>query len=208
MRLERFWKPFNERVEQTASVARRDVTTQQLDEACPECGKPLAIRLGKRGNFIGCTGYPECKYTRDVKSDSAEPEPPPELLDRKCPECGGDLAYKRGRYGRFIGCVNYPTCKHVEPLNKPKDTGVGCPDCKQGTLMERKSRYGKLFYSCNRYPDCKYAVWDPPLPEPCPKCGHAIMTIKTTKRRGVEKLCPDKTCGYREAAPELADNAA
>jgi DNA topoisomerase-1 len=207
--LERFWKPFHERVEQTESVARRDVTTQQLDEACPECGKPLAIRLGKRGNFIGCTAYPECKYTRDVKSDSSEPEPAPELLDRKCPECNGDLAYKRGRYGRFIGCVNYPTCKHVEPLNKPKDTGVGCPDCKQGTLMERKSRYGKLFYSCNRYPDCKYAVWDPPLAEPCPKCGHAIMTIKTTKRRGVEKLCPDKTCGYREAAPELAtDNAA
>jgi DNA topoisomerase-1 len=207
--LERFWKPFHERVEQTASVARRDVTTQQLDEACPECGKPLAIRLGKRGNFIGCTGYPECKYTRDVKTDNSEPEPAPELLDRKCPECGGDLAYKRGRYGRFIGCVNYPTCKHVEPLNKPKDTGVTCPECKQGTLMERKSRYGKLFYSCNRYPDCKYAVWDPPLAEPCPKCGHAIMTIKTTKRRGVEKLCPDKTCGYREAAPELAtDNAA
>ena len=209
--LERFWQPFHERVEQTeTSVARRDVTTQQLDEACPECGKPLAIRLGKRGNFIGCTAYPECKYTRDVKSDNSEPEPAPELLDRKCPDCGGDLAYKRGRYGRFIGCVNYPTCKHVEPLNKPKDTGVACPDCKQGTLMERKSRYGKLFYSCNRYPDCKYAVWDPPLAEPCPKCGHAIMTIKTTKRRGVEKLCPDKTCGYREAAPELAatDDAA
>jgi DNA topoisomerase-1 len=208
--LERFWKPFHERVEQTeTSVARRDVTTQQLDEACPECGKPLAIRLGKRGNFIGCTGYPECKYTRDVKTDSSEPEPAPELLDRKCPECGGDLAYKRGRYGRFIGCVNYPTCKHVEPLNKPKDTGVSCPECKQGTLMERKSRYGKLFYSCNRYPDCKYAVWDPPLAEPCPKCGHAIMTIKTTKRRGVEKLCPVKTCGYREPAPELAaDDAA
>jgi DNA topoisomerase-1 len=207
--LERFWKPFHERVEQTeASVARRDVTTQQLDEACPECGKPLAIRLGKRGNFIGCTGYPECKYTRDVKSDGSEPEPAPELLDRKCPECGGDLAYKRGRYGRFIGCVNYPTCKYVEPLNKPKDTGVACPECKQGTLMERKSRYGKLFYSCSRYPDCKYAVWDPPLAEPCPKCGHAIMTIKTTKRRGVEKLCPVKTCGYREPAPELAEPAA
>jgi DNA topoisomerase-1 len=200
--LERFWQPFHERVVQTeTSVARRDVTQQQLDEACPECGKPLAIRLGKRGNFIGCTGYPECKYTRDLKPSTGEPEPAPELLDRKCPECGGDLAYKRGRYGRFIGCVNYPTCKHVEPLTKPKDTGVGCPECKQGTLMERKSRYGKLFYSCSRYPDCKYAVWDPPLAQPCPKCGHPILTVKTTKRRGVEHVCPDKTCGYREPAP-------
>jgi DNA topoisomerase-1 len=207
--LERFWQPFHERVVQTeTSVARRDVTQQQLDEACPECGKPLAIRLGKRGNFIGCTAYPECKYTRDLKPATGEPEPPPELLDRKCPECGGDLAYKRGRYGRFIGCVNYPTCKHVEPLNKPRDTGITCPDCKQGTLMERKSRYGKLFYSCSRYPDCKYAVWDPPVAQPCPKCGHAIMTLKTTKRRGVEKLCPDKACGYREPAPELAESAA
>jgi DNA topoisomerase-1 len=204
--LERFWKPFHELVVQTeTSVARRDVTQQQLDEACPECGKPLAIRLGKRGNFIGCTAYPECKYTRDIKPATAEPEPALELLDRTCPLCGGDLAYKRGRYGRFIGCVNYPTCKHVEPLNKPKDTGIGCPECRQGTLMERKSRYGKLFYSCSRYPDCKYAVWDPPIAEPCPKCGHAIMTIKTTKRRGIEKLCPVKACGYREAAPALAD---
>ncbi|ANX04373.1 type I DNA topoisomerase [Immundisolibacter cernigliae] len=206
--LERFWKPFHEQVVKTGSVERRDITQQQLDEACPECGKPLAIRLGKRGNFIGCTAYPECKYTRDIKPATGEPEPPLELLDRKCPECGGDLAYKRGRYGRFIGCVNYPTCKHVEPLNKPKDTGISCPDCKQGTLMERKSRYGKLFYSCSRYPDCKYAVWDPPVAQPCPKCGHAIMTIKTTKRRGVEKLCPDKACGYREPAPELAESAA
>ena len=207
--LERFWKPFHELVVQTeTSVARRDVTQQQLDEACPECGKPLAIRLGKRGNFIGCTAYPECKYTRDIKPATGEPEAPLELLDRKCPLCEGDLAYKRGRYGRFIGCVNYPTCKHVEPLNKPKDMGITCPECKEGSLMERKSRYGKLFYSCNRYPDCKYAVWDPPIAQPCPKCGHAIMTIKTTKRRGVEKLCPDKTCGHREPAPELAEPSA
>ncbi|WP_448506292.1 type I DNA topoisomerase [Immundisolibacter sp.] len=206
--LARFWKPFHELVIQTeTSVARRDVTQQQLDETCPECGKPLAIRLGKRGNFIGCTAYPECKYTRDIKPATAEPEPALELLDRRCPLCGGDLAYKRGRYGRFIGCVNYPTCKHVEPLNKPKDMGITCPECKQGTLIERKSRYGKLFYSCSRYPDCKYAVWDPPIAQPCPKCGHAIMTIKTTKRRGVEKLCPIKTCGYREAAPELAETS-
>ncbi len=201
--LERFWQPFHELVVQTeTSVARKDVTQQLLDEACPECGKPLAIRLGKRGNFIGCTTYPECKYTRDIKPANGEPEPAPELLDRKCPLCEGDLAYKRGRYGRFIGCQNYPTCKHVEPLNKPKDTGVACPDCKQGTLMERKSRYGKLFFSCSRYPDCKFAVWDPPLAEPCPKCGHAIMTLKIGKRRGAEKVCPDKTCGHREPAPE------
>ncbi|WP_372722702.1 DNA topoisomerase, partial [Immundisolibacter sp.] len=203
--LERFWQPFHELVVQTeTSVARKDVTQQLLDEACPECGKPLAIRLGKRGNFIGCTTYPECKYTRDIKPANGEPEPAPELLDRKCPLCEGDLAYKRGRYGRFIGCQNYPTCKHVEPLNKPKDTGVGCPECKQGTLMERKSRYGKLFFSCSRYPDCKFAVWDPPLAEPCPKCGHAIMTLKIGKRRGAEKVCPDKTCGHREPAPQDA----
>jgi len=206
--LERFWKPFHEQVVKTGSVERRDITQQQLDEACPDCGKPLAIRLGKRGNFIGCTAYPECKYTRDIKPATGEPEPAPELLDRKCPLCEGDLAYKRGRYGRFIGCVNYPTCKHVEPLNKPKETGVPCPECKQGELMERKSRYGKLFYSCNRYPDCKYAVWDPPVRQPCPKCGHPIMTIKTTKRRGMELVCPDKTCGHREPAPESEPESA
>ena len=95
----------------------------------------------------------------------------------------------------------------MEPLEKPTDTGVVCPECKQGALLKRKSRYGKLFYSCSRYPECKYAVWNPPLAEPCPQCGHPILTVKTTKRRGTEKVCPQKECGYAIPCPECASDA-
>jgi DNA topoisomerase-1 len=84
----------------------------------------------------------------------------------------------------------------MEPLEKPADTGVECPECKQATMLKRKSRYGKVFYSCARYPDCKYAVWNPPINEPCPDCGWPILSIKTTKRRGTEKVCPQKECHF------------
>ena len=113
-------------------------------------------------------------------------------------EDGGQLVIKKGRFGKFIGCANYPKCKHIEPLEKPRDTGVTCPVCKTGHLVEKKSRYGKLFYSCNTYPKCTYAVWNPPVAENCPQCGWPVLTIKTTKRRGTEKVCPQKECGWSE----------
>lgn len=206
--LDAFWSPFHARVEEVnATVNRKDVTHEALDESCPQCGKKLDIRLGKRGRFIGCTGYPDCDYTRNLNESADEAAAAPDVIEgRKCPECNSDLILRQGRYGKFIGCSNYPKCKHIEPLVKPKDTKVECPECHQATLLERKSRYGKLFYSCARYPDCKYATWNPPLAEPCPKCHWPILTIKTTKRRGTEKVCPQKTCGFTEAyLPDESD---
>jgi DNA topoisomerase-1 len=204
--LDDFWSPFKTLVdEKEESVSRKDVTSEELDEACPKCGKPLSIRLGRRGRFIGCTGYPECKYTRNL-DESAEDAPlePEKVEGRQCPDCGSDLIIRRGRYGKFIGCSNYPKCKHIEPLEPPKDTGIECPECHQGKMLERKSRYGKIFYSCERYPKCKYAVWNKPIEEKCPDCGWPILTVKTTKRRGTEKVCPQKECKYKTPAPELA----
>ena len=211
--LKAFWEPFHARVEDKAkSVDRKDVTHEQLDEACPKCGRPLSIRLGRRGRFIGCTGYPECDYARSLDEDKdAVREAPEKVEGRQCPKCGSDLLIRSGRYGKFIGCSAYPKCKYIEPLEKPEDTGVTCPECQKGTLLKRKSRYGKVFYSCSTYPDCKYAVWNPPLPEPCPKCGWPILTLKTTKRRGTEKVCPQKGCGYSEPyepPDEAAETAA
>jgi len=197
--MDEFWKPFIALVgtiEET--VQRKDVTQEAMDEKCPKCGKPLSTRLGKRGRFIGCTGYPECDYTRNLNEDSSAPLEPEIVEGRMCPECGSQLIIKQGRYGKFIGCSGYPKCKHIEPLVKPADTGVECPECHKGTMLERKSRYGKLFYSCSRYPDCMYAVWNKPIAEPCPKCAWPIMMIKTTKRKGTEKVCTRKTCGYAE----------
>ncbi|RMD69466.1 MAG: DNA topoisomerase I, partial [Gammaproteobacteria bacterium] len=194
--LEDFWGPFKAKVEEKEQgVSRQQVTHEALDEACPKCGKPLSIRLGRHGRFIGCTGYPECDYTRNLGEDKGHQAP--EVVEgRTCPKCGGELHIKRGRYGRFIGCSGYPQCKYIEPLEKPEDTGVTCPQCRKGTLLKRRSRAGKVFYSCATYPECKYAVWDMPLDEPCPKCHWPILTLKNTKRRGLEKVCPQKGCDF------------
>ncbi|MCW8908207.1 MAG: type I DNA topoisomerase, partial [Sedimenticola sp.] len=201
--LRQFWAPFKERIDHTQeNVKRSDVTHEALDEACPSCGKPLSIRLGRHGRFIGCTNYPECDYTRDLNGDSSEKETPEVVEGRKCPECESDLVIKRGKYGKFIGCSSYPKCRYIEPLEKPEDTGVECPKCHKGTLMKRKSRRGKIFYSCSTYPKCDYATWNEPLAEPCPSCGWPILTIKTTKRRGTEKVCPQKECSFSEPVEE------
>jgi DNA topoisomerase-1 len=201
--LRQFWQPFKEQIDHTQeNVKRSDVTHEALDEACPECGSPLSIRLGRHGRFIGCTKYPDCSYTRDLNGDNREAEEPEIVEGRKCPECGSDLVIKRGKYGKFIGCSGYPGCRHIEPLEKPVDTGVGCPKCDKGTLMRRKSRRGKIFYSCSTYPDCDYAIWNEPVAEPCPSCGWPVLTVKTTKRKGTEKVCPQKECSFAEPYEE------
>jgi len=194
--LQEFWGEFKLQVDEKETADRPG--TEILEELCPKCQKPLSKRLGRNGYFIGCTGYPECDYTRNVDEEAGASNEPQYVEDRVCPKCESKLVIKRGRYGKFIGCSNYPNCKHMEPLEKPADTGVLCPECKQANMLKRKSRYGKIFYSCARYPDCKYAVWNLPLNEPCPKCGWPILTIKTTKRRGTEKVCPVKECGFAE----------
>ncbi|ORU90087.1 MAG: DNA topoisomerase I [Cycloclasticus sp. symbiont of Poecilosclerida sp. M] len=194
--MEKFWTPFKELVDdKEVSVQRSDVTQEAMDEKCPDCGKQLSIRLGRNGRFIGCTDYPECSYTRNLNEDAASAES--EVVEgRQCPKCESNLIIRSGRYGKFIGCSSYPDCKHMEPLEKPKDTNVLCPECKKGTILERKSRKGKVFYSCSGYPKCKYALWNEPVNEPCPTCQWPLLTIKVTKRRGAEKVCPQQECSY------------
>jgi DNA topoisomerase-1 len=204
--LHEFWGPFRDLIEEKErSVTRDEVTSEPLDEACPKCGRPLAIRLGKRGRFVGCTGFfdaqNKCDYTRDLGAGGPAVEPE-KIEGRQCPKCGGDLLVRNGRYGKFVGCANYPECRHIEPLERPVDTGVACPQCGQGTLMARKSRKGKPFYSCSTYPKCDYAVWNEPLAEPCPTCAWPILTTKTTKSRGTERVCPQRDCSYSEAVSE------
>lgn len=195
--MRRFWTPFKELVDdKEKSVSRKDVTEEPMDEKCPECGKPLVTKLGKRGSFVACTGYPDCSYTRNI--DGQERAEPEVVEGRTCPECDSPLLIREGRYGKFIGCSAYPKCKHIESLEQPAETGVECPKCKEGQILRRKSRRGKVFYSCGRYPDCDYAIWNEPVAEPCPNCDWPILTIKTTKRRGTEKVCPQKDCGYAE----------
>lgn len=198
--LEEFWDPFKSQVTNILeTVKRKDVTQEQIKENCPECQKPLSIRLGKRDRFIGCTGYPECTYTRAVTEEAGEASQTAELVEgRVCPDCSGPLKIRHGKFGKFIGCSNYPKCKHIESLNQATDTGVECPECKQGKIVKRQSRRGRVFYSCQRYPDCKYAVWNEPIAKDCPKCAWPMLTVKKTKKRGTELVCPRQTCGFVE----------
>ena len=193
-----FWQPFHDLIaDKDTSVQRKDVTQETLDEACPECQSPLSIRLGRNGRFIGCTNYPACSYTRNLSDNNESGAAEPEIVEgRNCPKCQSSLVIKTGRYGKFLGCSGYPECKHIEPLEKPAGTGVKCPQCHSGDILKRKSRNGKIFFSCSEYPKCSYALWDAPVNEACPQCQWPILTVKNTKRRGLEKVCPQKECDY------------
>ncbi len=196
--LREFWVPFKERVDETQeNVKRSDVTHEETDEICPECGKPMAIKLGRYGKFLACTGYPECKCARPLDGDAESPAEA-ELSDEKCDKCGEPMAIKHGRFGKFLGCSAYPACKNIQPLEKPKDTGIPCPDCGKGTFLEKKSRRGKIFYSCSQYPKCKKALWNKPIEKPCPDCGAPFVTEKVTKRRGTEHVCASEACNWKD----------
>jgi DNA topoisomerase-1 len=186
-----FWRPFKNEVE---TVKSEKFVGESLDETCPECHMPLSKKFGRKGYFIACTGYPECTYTRPVNGEKQEE---PVYSDQTCDKCGAKMLIKEGRYGKYLACSAYPDCRNNQPLNKPKSLGIACPLCHDGELMEKKSRYGKVFYSCNRYPKCKYALWDLPLAKACPKCGFPIIVEKTTKRFGTVQKCPQENCDYQ-----------
>ncbi|MEP6818249.1 MAG: type I DNA topoisomerase [bacterium] len=161
-------------------------------EVCELCDKPMQLKRGRFGPFLGCTGYPECRNIRKIaKSGVAAPAPVP--LDEKCPVDDAQLVRRFGRYGEFISCSNYPKCKYI----KQESTGVHCarPGCK-GELVVKKSKRGKVFYGCGTYPDCDRVYWDKPVAEACPKCNAPFLLEKTTKKHGTFRHCANEDCGY------------
>ncbi|MCJ7681056.1 MAG: DNA topoisomerase, partial [Candidatus Aminicenantes bacterium] len=165
------------------------------EENCPECGKQLVIKEGRYGRFKACTGYPDCSYKQGMIKKESKP------LEENCPECGSQMVERQGKYGAFIACSNYPECKYIK--KETKDTGISCPNngC-DGTLIQRKTRRGKLFYGCSRFPKCKYATWDDPLNKPCPKCGRTFLLKKTHAKDPVTIYCGNEDCDYKEDASE------
>jgi DNA topoisomerase-1 len=164
-------------------------------EACELCGKPMQMKRGRFGPFLGCTGYPECRNIRKIgKSGVAAPAPVP--LDEKCPVDGAHLVKRFGRYGEFISCSNYPKCKYI----KQETTGVSCPrpECK-GELVVKKSKRGKAFYGCSEYPNCNTVYWDKPVLETCPQCKAPFLLEKTTKKAGTFRYCANEECGYNSS---------
>ncbi|HMT03741.1 MAG TPA: topoisomerase DNA-binding C4 zinc finger domain-containing protein, partial [Burkholderiales bacterium] len=180
--------------------SRAELVGEKLDENCPDCGKQLIMRFGKYGKFIGCSGYPECKYMRKVTKDNAseEIEELQIISDRLCPKDEGTLVIRNGRFGKFISCKNYPKCKYIENIDKPaseaKSLNITCPECKTGHIVEKKNRYGNWFYACDNYPSCKTIFNHKPIAETCPNCKYTILLHKITKRNGEEKICPN--CDY------------
>jgi DNA topoisomerase-1 len=167
-------------------------------EPCEKCGKPMVLRRGRFGPFLACSGYPECKTTRKVtvtREGKAEAKADV-LLEETCPQCGSRLAIKQGRFGEFTACSGYPKCRYV----RMKDTGVRCPECDKGQLVERRSRRGKVFFGCATYPDCQFVLWNRPVAKACPDCGRPYLVEKVSKRKGRQLVCDNDECKYSEDA--------
>jgi DNA topoisomerase-1 len=207
--LTQFYHPFKKELE----AAAKDMLSVKgvgfptgLD--CPECGKPLHIKVGKNGHFLACSGYPDCNYSRDYTRDEKGNIQPVEIssevvVDKSCDKCGQPMVVKRGRFGEFLACSAYPQCKNTQSLNSNganHKIGIKCPenDC-DGDIVERKSKRGKTFYGCSRYPKCEFATWDKPVARDCPQCGAKILAEKTTKKQGAFLICLSKECGFKES---------
>lgn len=184
--LKDFYKPFEQALEKAKVNMEKIKKEQLLEEKCPECGKPLMLRGGRFGDFIACSGFPKCKYTKAIESK-------PEESGEVCDKCGRPMVVKHSRFGKFLACSGYPDCKNIKPILK--GSGVKCPveGC-DGEIVERKSKRGKYFYSCSKYPKCKYALWDKPINEKCPKCS-SLLVEKRTKNREYVK-CSNADCDF------------
>ena len=167
---------------------KSDFNEQDETEYCENCGRPMVLKKGRFGQFFACSGYPDCKTTKQIGGEQRKDVP----LEEKCPQCGNNLVQKFGRFGEFVACSDYPKCKYV----KQKTIGVPCPNCSQGEVVERRSKRGKTFYGCNRYPECDFVAWGKPIAEKCPDCGSSYLIEKYLKAGPVAQ-CPNNECKYK-----------
>jgi len=197
--LDEFYGPFERLIEKKHDEIERP--TEELDELCPQCPKEgrepgnLVVKLGRYGKFVSCSKYPECSYSRDLGGERPEPE----LLEERCPECGKQLLRRVGRYGPFVGCSGYPDCKYIK--REERGTGVTCPLCGEGELVQRRARRGRRpFYGCNRYPECRFTVGQRPVEDPCPRCESLMVSV----RDGVKCTSCDYASGEGGGPTEAA----
>jgi DNA topoisomerase-1 len=173
-----------------------DVQETTQEEYCENCGRVMVLKRGRFGQFMACTGYPDCKTTRRLDQGKKVPDIP---LDEVCPKCGRNMMIRHGRYGEFTTCSGYPECKYV----KQNFIGVKCPLCKEGELVEKRARKGNTFYGCGNYPKCKFTSAHKPIAEKCPACGNEYLVEKFLKA-GTVLACPNKECDYERALPAEA----
>jgi DNA topoisomerase-1 len=164
---------------------------QEEELYCDNCGRAMVLKKGRFGQFYACSGYPDCKTTKPI-GPTEQQKKPDVPLNEHCPQCGARLAIKYGRFGEFTACSNYPKCKFV----KQKTTGVTCPSCGKGEIIERRSKKGRTFFGCNRYPDCDFVAWGKPIEEECPECRSPYLIEKWLKS-GHFAQCPNRDCKYK-----------
>ena len=201
--LHAFYEPFVVELQQ-ATRKMRDVRkeVEETDEVCEKCQRPMVIRRGRFGRFMACSGYPECKNTRELSTETPTQAPAAPSVEVTCEQCGRPMALKRSRYGEFLACTGYPTCKATKPV---VTSVMNCPEAScGGTIVQRRSRRGKTFYGCTNYPRCTFSLWQRPVPQACPQCAAAYMLEKQTKKQGVTRQCP--TCKYQEAVAAAPSN--
>lgn len=192
--LKEFYSPFMEVVNSVMKTAQR--VNIESDKKCPNCGKVMLVKTSRFGTqFLGCSGYPECKtiisLNNSMELDDANKDGEPQTVDEKCEKCGGEMVMKIGPYGKYLECKECGNRKKYI-----RSTGVKCPKCGEGMIVEKKSKYGKIFFGCNRYPDCTYALWDEPTGNKCPECGELLL--KKNTKNGVFEVCSSRTCSYKK----------
>ena len=196
--LKDFYDPFMDEVNSVMKTAQKISIETKIN--CPNCGKPMLLRTSKAGSqFLGCSGYPDCKSVMSLNmiqemaeenTDSSE-EKPQEICEEKCEKCGGDMVFKLGPYGKYMECLN-ADCKNRKPYRK--STGVVCPKCSSGEIVERKSKRGTVFFGCNKYPDCDFVLWNEPINEKCPKCQS--LFVKKVLKSGESIVC--SKCNFKK----------
>ncbi len=189
--VEQFYRPLERALDAAKDAApQREVT----DQKCDKCGKPMVVRWGRRGRFLACSGFPDCRSSRPLEG---EEQPEPEPTDEKCDDCDAPMVIRSGRFGRFLACTRYPECKGRRPLLAK--TGASCPR-DGGDLVERRSRKGRVFYGCANYPKCDFVVWSRPLTTACPQCGGLLTADKQQKEGQQRARC--SACHWRGEVAE------
>ncbi len=193
--LKSFYTPFEKDLIE-AEKKMKDIKKQveETDEVCEKCSSPMIIKWGRFGKFMACSGYPECKNTKEISKDGDGKSSVEEKVEGECDKCNAPLVMKMGRFGKFLACSKYPDCKFTKPIS----LGVSCPekDCK-GYVSSRRSKKGRTFYGCSEYPNCKFVSWDKPVGEACPECNNPYMVQKWKKNEGESIVCPN--CKHKKA---------
>lgn len=197
--LEKFWKPFESTLE-SAKKHMKDVKRQEVPTSllCDKCQQHFVIKWGKLGSFLACSNYPDCKNTQDFQKDSGGNIviTPKQFTSKNCEKCQKPMVIKAGKFGKFLACSDYPNCKSTLPFT----LGIQCPQCKEGEIAEKLSRFKRVFYSCDQWPNCSFSLWNKPVQRPCPQCQFPLLTEKVTKRLGSIIECSQKECDYKEIA--------